>query len=88
MRAAAGDRDVGARRVNVHRSRGSGPQELMVDRPHTTADFEDGLPVEATRTKRLDQRSSRAYRALLPVGAKMLCRVTCVELAIEGAVAG
>jgi len=77
------DRDVGARCVHVDRSGGPGPQELVVDRTHPTADFEDGAPVDTPCRKLLDQCPSQALRALLTVGAKTLGRVARVELTIE-----
>ena len=64
-----------------------GPQQLVVDRAHATADVEDGLALNAARGERVDQRTSQAQLALLTVGAKTLRRVAGVELAIEPGVA-
>src|SRR3972149_6900428 len=48
----ASDRDVGARCVHVDCGGGPGPQELVVDRTHATADVEDGVPVDTARGAR------------------------------------
>jgi hypothetical protein len=59
-----------------------------VDRTHSTADLEDGVPVDSPRGEGLDQRASQTYGPFLTVGAKTLGHVACVELAIERGVAG
>ena len=59
-----------------------------MDSSHATADVEHGETVNAPRGECLDQRSSQARWAVLPVGAQLSGRVACVELAIEWGVAG
>ena len=78
----AGDREVGTRRVHVHGGGGPGPQELVVDRSHATADVEDGLPFDTARGEPIDQRASQVNRAVLAVGTELLGCVAGVELAI------
>jgi len=84
----SGDRDVGARCVHVDCGGGPGPQELVVDRAHATADVEDGLPVDTPRGERLDQRARQADGTLPTIRAQFPGRMAGVELAIERGVAG
>ena len=79
---ATGGREIRSRCVDVDGGRGPGAQQLMVDRADAATDVEDGPALETARRQPVDQGAGQSRRPIPPVGPKVLCGVTGIELAI------
>ena len=79
---ATGGREIRSRCVDVDGGRGPGAQQLMVDRADAATDVEDGPALETIRRQSVDQGPGQSRRPIPPVGPKVLCGVTGIELAI------